>query len=285
MSTSANVRSLERLEGFLEHCQRTRAQLLKELENLQTEVQRLTNWLENDAARYWEGELKQARRDWVEAEQALLRCRSVVRESDRRPCTEQRKRFEVASERRAFCERQVRFVREALQMWQSEITKLDSKVFRTRDLAETELAVAISRLKEQLGRLDEYSRMRSGAVTALESPTNSESSPIETNELNATPLESTPEAPPKSRGTGWIAMRRISHDMSGIAQRLNHIKESFGDEVREVSEVWIDAKGRTFLQQHTSSVEPTIAQLMGAMLQTTDLFESIVKKLHDPKIS
>lgn len=80
-------------------------------------------------------------------------------------------------------------------------------------------------------------------------------------------------------------MRRISHDMSGINQRLNHIKESFGDEVREVSEVWIDAKGRTFLQQHTSAVEPTISQLMGAILQTTDLFESIAKKLQDPKIS
>lgn len=183
--SSANVRSLERLEGFLEHCQRTRAQMLKELENLQTEVQRLSGWLENDAARYWENELKLARRDWVEAEQSLLRCRSVVRESDRRPCTEQRKRLEVATERRAFCERQVRFVREALQMWQREITKLDSKIFRSRDLAETELAVAINRLKEQLGRLDEYSRMRSGAVTQFEST----SAPSET------PLPSSDEQP------------------------------------------------------------------------------------------
>ncbi len=80
-------------------------------------------------------------------------------------------------------------------------------------------------------------------------------------------------------------MRRISHDMSGITQRLNHIKESFGNEVREVSEVWLDAKGRTFLQQHTSTVEPTLAQLMGAVVQATDLFESIAKKLRDPKSS
>ncbi len=172
MSSSANVRSLERLESFLEHCQRTRAQLLKELDDLQTEVQRLTAWLENDAERYWAGELKQAQRDWVDAEQALLRCRSVVRESDRRPCTEQRKRLEIATERRALCERQVRFVREACQMWEREVTKLDSKIFRARDLAQAELTVAVSKLKDQLGRLDEYSRIRSGAVSHLGSTSN-----------------------------------------------------------------------------------------------------------------
>ena len=167
MSSSANVKSLERLEGFLEHCQWTRAHLLKELDNLQVEVQRLTNWLENEAQRYWSAELQQAQRAWVDAEQALLRCRSVVRESERRPCTEQIKRLEIASERRALCERQVRFVRDATQMWQQEVTKLESKIFRCRDLAEAELAVAVNLLKEQLGRLDEYSRIRSEAVSNL----------------------------------------------------------------------------------------------------------------------
>lgn len=167
MSSSANVKSLERLEGFLEHCQWTRAHLLKELDNLQVEVQRLTNWLENEAQRYWSGELQQAQRAWVDAEQALLRCRSVVRESERRPCTEQIKRLEIASERRSLCERQVRFVRDATQMWQQEVTKLQSKIFRCRDLAEAELAVAVNLLKEQLARLDEYSRIRSDAVASL----------------------------------------------------------------------------------------------------------------------
>ena len=80
-------------------------------------------------------------------------------------------------------------------------------------------------------------------------------------------------------------MRRPSHDMSGINQRLNHIKESFGEEVREVSEIWVDSKGRGFMQQHASPVEPMIAQLMGAIVQSTELFETIAKKLRDPKLS
>ncbi|MDX1928345.1 MAG: hypothetical protein SFV81_17590 [Pirellulaceae bacterium] len=168
MSSSANVRSLERLEGFLEHCQSTRAKLLKELENLQLELQRLTSWLENDAARYWAGELQRAQRDWVECEQALLRCRSAVRASEQRPCTEQRKRLEQATERRTLCEQQVRFIREATLMWQREKTKIDAKIFRCRDLADSDLTVAINKLKEQLGRLEEYSTLRSGAVTHIE---------------------------------------------------------------------------------------------------------------------
>jgi hypothetical protein len=80
-------------------------------------------------------------------------------------------------------------------------------------------------------------------------------------------------------------MRRISHDMSGIALRLNHIKESFSEEVAEVSEVWLDTKGRVFLQQNVASISPTIGQLVGAIHETTELFESIAKKLRDPKLS
>ena len=190
MSSSANVRSLERLEGFLDHCQLTRAKLLKELENLQLELQRLTSWLENDAARYWEGELRQAQRDWVECEQALLRCRSAVRASEQRPCTEQRKRLEQATERRTLCEQQVRFVREATLMWQREKTKIDAKIFRCRDLADSDLTVAINKLKEQLGRLEEYSNLRSGAVahieaTKAEKATESESSATDNSTDNA----------------------------------------------------------------------------------------------------
>lgn len=80
-------------------------------------------------------------------------------------------------------------------------------------------------------------------------------------------------------------MRRLSHDMAGITQRLNHIKETFSDEVHEVSEIWGDAQGRQFLQQHASNVEPTVAQLMAAILQSTEWFETVAKKLQDPKLS
>jgi hypothetical protein len=146
----------------------TRAKLLQELDNLQVEMQRLTSWIENDAARYWAGELQQAQRDWVECEQALLRCRSAVRASEQKPCTEQRKRLEKATERRTLCELQVRFVREAMLLWQREKTKTEAKIYRCRDLADSDLTVAINKLKDQLARLEEYSTLRSGAVAHIE---------------------------------------------------------------------------------------------------------------------
>ena len=195
MSSSANVRSLERLEGFLVHCQTTRAKLLKELENLQIEMQRLTSWLENDAARYWAGELQQAQRDWVECEQALLRCRSAVRASEQRPCTEQRKRLEKATERRTLCDHQVRFVREAMLMWQREKTKTDAKIYRCRDLADSDLTVAINKLKDQLGRFEEYSTMRSGAVAHIEAVAAEKSQETETS-TSTLPTDNTADSLP-----------------------------------------------------------------------------------------
>lgn len=191
MSSSANVRSLERLNGFLDHCQTTRVKLLKELENLQIEMQRLTSWIENDAARYWAGELQQAQRDWVECEQALLRCRSAVRASEQRPCTEQRKRLEQATERRTLCEHQVRFVRDALLMWQREKVKTDAKIYRCRDLADSDLAVAISKLTEQLGHLDEYATLRSGAVAHIEAVTAEKATETGTSNTDSTTHNST----------------------------------------------------------------------------------------------
>lgn len=80
-------------------------------------------------------------------------------------------------------------------------------------------------------------------------------------------------------------MRRISHDLSGIAQRLNHIAEVFDNEAEELAKVWLDAKGRAFLQQHTTDVPPTINQLAAAVIEAVELFENIAKKVRDPKDS
>lgn len=163
--SSADVRSLAALETFQEQCRVTRAGLLKELDNLQIEIRRLSNWIEIDADRYWGSELQQAERYWAECHEALLRCESYVRASEQKPCTEQRKRVEKAAARRAFCQQQVRIVREAKLVWQQEYTKMLSKIFRCRDLAESDLTAAIAQLSNRLDLLDSYTQLRSGAVS------------------------------------------------------------------------------------------------------------------------
>lgn len=104
MSNSADVRSLEQLDAFLQHCQLVRSELLKEIENLQLELRRLSTWLENDALAHWTTQLQRSQRYLIESQEALVRCRSVVRSNEQRPCTEERKRVALATERRNQCD-------------------------------------------------------------------------------------------------------------------------------------------------------------------------------------
>ncbi len=80
-------------------------------------------------------------------------------------------------------------------------------------------------------------------------------------------------------------MRRISHDLSGVAQRLSQLSNQFGVEISEVSQVWQDAKGRAFLQQHASEVQPITHQLVNTIHELTELFEDMAKRLRDPQQS
>lgn len=77
-------------------------------------------------------------------------------------------------------------------------------------------------------------------------------------------------------------MRRISHDLPGVTQRINRLTEQLGMDIEDTQELWRDDKGRTFFQRHTSEVRPTVGQLVAAMAKSTEIFEDIAKKLRDP---
>lgn len=168
MSTGADVRSLDQMQALRERCQTTRVQMLRETENLQLELQNMANWIHNEAETYWQGELKVAARVLRESKEALAQCESYVRESEKRPCTEQKKQFARASERYAICERKVRLVREAQQLWEQNTSKLHSRVMRVRELAESDLVVAIQKLDGLLGVLETYTQLRSQSSASAE---------------------------------------------------------------------------------------------------------------------
>ncbi len=166
---SADVRSIQAIQDYLQQFQTSRAETLKEVENIQAELQRMTAWLEQDVDHYWKMELKNAERYQVESQEALLRCQSAVRSDEQRSCTEQQKRLHRAKERRMFCERQVRLVSEAKLAWQRACAKLASKIFRVRDLAEADMAVAIVHLRNRLQTLEDYTQLRTTALHAADS--------------------------------------------------------------------------------------------------------------------
>ncbi len=77
-------------------------------------------------------------------------------------------------------------------------------------------------------------------------------------------------------------MRRISHDLRGTVQRVAKLSGEFETMESETRLAWPDEKGRAFLQQHASEVQPTVAQLLAAISKAADIFEEISKKLQDP---
>lgn len=77
-------------------------------------------------------------------------------------------------------------------------------------------------------------------------------------------------------------MRRISHDLPGVTQRISKLTDEFLVITDETAAVWKDQTGTAFLRKHTSEIRPTVAQLVSAMTKTIEMFEDISKKLSDP---
>lgn len=77
-------------------------------------------------------------------------------------------------------------------------------------------------------------------------------------------------------------MRRISHDLPGVTQRIARLSDEYEVAIQETKEVWKDDKGRSFFQQRTSEAKPIINQLVAALTTQIELFEDIAKKVKDP---
>lgn len=163
--SNAKVLSVEALEQFFVQLKAFRTSLMKELEALDLELRRLTNWIEADASGYWDQEHQQVRRKLSEYLQQLSRCMSYVREDERKPCTEEKKQVAKAKERTQLCENKQQVARAARQHWESRKAKVRTKLQRGRDLTESELQVAINKLQKILEQLEDYRRVASGAFS------------------------------------------------------------------------------------------------------------------------
>ncbi len=165
MADNAQVLSLAQIEAFATQLIGFRSQLSAEIELLQLELRRLTNWLNHDVLGYWGDELAKAERRWTECRDSLTRCMSYVREDERRPCTEEKKRLQQAERRLELCQQKLKTTRAAILFWDTERNKQQSKIVRCRDLAEADLQVAVHVLTDQVERLKAYAGLRSTPAT------------------------------------------------------------------------------------------------------------------------
>jgi hypothetical protein len=89
---------------------------------------------------------------------------SYVRESERRPCTEEKKRVAWAKQRLQLCEQKLQAVQAASNHWQAVVSKTVTKLQRCRDMAESDLLVARNQLEKLLDQLRSYAQLVTTAV-------------------------------------------------------------------------------------------------------------------------
>lgn len=161
MSASAEVRSLAQLQNLRQRCEFCRAQTLKEAEALQAQMQKLTRWLDEEAAVYWENQRTLSVRRMKECQEALMRCQATVRADEKRPCTDERRRLERATLRHGLCEQRMKAVEEARTLWQRQVIKLRGRLQATADMAESDLLGTIHKLSDIIATLEAYANITS----------------------------------------------------------------------------------------------------------------------------
>ncbi len=84
-----------------------------------------------------------------------------MRDDEKRPCTDERKRVDKALARRNLCEAKLRAAREAIILWQSQVVKLRGRLQNTSDMADADLMVALNQLDQIIATLETYTKLRS----------------------------------------------------------------------------------------------------------------------------
>jgi hypothetical protein len=80
-------------------------------------------------------------------------------------------------------------------------------------------------------------------------------------------------------------LRRVSHELGGLAENLNRLGEQLEQEALTTQETWRDQRGQAFLREHLFPFKPPVAQLVVAISETSDLFEELARRLSDPDTS
>jgi len=77
-------------------------------------------------------------------------------------------------------------------------------------------------------------------------------------------------------------MRRISHDLPGVSQRIAKLRDNLSAAASQTELEWRDEKGAQFFQQQISHVAPALSGLVSSLALAIEQFEDIAKKVQDP---
>ncbi len=167
---SANVRSTEAILAVRAAAVNLSEQIRLGLDEIDTELRRLLDWIEHERPGYWR---EQLRRSWDEVSQAKaeLNRKLMYPVADERPaCVEQRKALRRAEDRQAYCEGKAERLRHWVRDLQHELDEYHGRTNALKQLADIQGPAAVSALDRVLTSLAEYASGRATATSPAMPP-------------------------------------------------------------------------------------------------------------------
>lgn len=155
----ADVRDLEALEAFLVQLKTFQERLSKQVDETRSEMSTVNQWMSSLAPDYWKEQERVARRKWVEASDALMRCQSTTRSDEKPACREHRKLVDTWAARIRVCETKLRILRQAQAAWRTEAQTMQLKLQHLIDVVDARLPLARHHLNAKIEPLRQYAQM------------------------------------------------------------------------------------------------------------------------------
>lgn len=152
---SANVTSVDALRAMKFALEQFDADVRDALVQLQLEVRRPVDWIENDRTQYWPRQARKASDVVSEARIALERCEMSISDENR-SCYDERKALEKAKRRLRLCEAKIPVVGRWRVKIRKEVDEFDVQLAKLNQFLDTDFLRSITALRRMTEALDRY---------------------------------------------------------------------------------------------------------------------------------
>ncbi|QEG32983.1 hypothetical protein [Bythopirellula goksoeyrii] len=156
MSESANITSVEAIERFRAALAKFEKRTQGALDNLSSELQRATTWLEHDCPHYWKVQENNAADAVHQAKLDVERCLIFAVTDERPACREERAALQVAKNRLTYCHDKKGLVKHWQSVMHHEMFEYSGRIGHLRRILETELPAARAKLQLIMRRIEGY---------------------------------------------------------------------------------------------------------------------------------
>ncbi len=169
MSSPAQVRSIASIELFRLALLEFGHRMNEALVELNGQMQRAVDWIEQDQPSYWRQQTKNAEDAIHVAKMNLEHC-LLNRVADRQPaCRDQREELKMTKIRRDFCRAQTERVRHWRRTLKHEIFEYEGRIGQLKRILEQDIPKAVATLDKILLQLEAYQIEQAPEVERLES--------------------------------------------------------------------------------------------------------------------